>query len=82
MCFYTQRDPKESIHVIISPSPLGSSLFQHLHVPAERLLDGVFGDEVDKVLDVGLSVGRELVDGFLPHHGFGDLPGMVCEMWK
>ncbi|KAF3846973.1 hypothetical protein F7725_004051 [Dissostichus mawsoni] len=29
---------------------------EHLHVPAERLLDGVFGYEVDKVLDVGLSV--------------------------
>lgn len=61
--------------------PLSSgSLFKHLHVHAQRLLNGVFGDEVDKVLDVGLPVGRQLVDGWLPHHGLGDGSGVVCEV--
>lgn len=62
-----------------SLSLLGSSLFKHLQIHAERLLNGVFGDEADKVLDVGLSVGRQLVDGWLPHHGLGDLSGVVCK---
>lgn len=34
------------------------SLFEHLQVHAERFLNGVLGDEVDKVLDVRLSVGQ------------------------
>ena len=71
MCHYILR---------VTLSPLAPSLLKHLHVHAERLLNGVFGDEVDKVLDVGLSVGRELVDGRLPHHGLGDLSGVVWKM--
>lgn len=41
----------------VSLSPLALSLFKHLQIHAERLLNGVFGDEADKVLDVSLSVG-------------------------
>lgn len=41
----------------VSLSPLALSLFKHLQIHAERLLNGVFGDEVDEVLDVSLSVG-------------------------
>lgn len=39
-------------------STLAPFLFKHLQIHAERLLNGVFGDEADKVLDVSLSVGR------------------------
>lgn len=61
-------------------STLAFSLFKHLHIHAERLLNGVFGDEANKVLDVSLSVGHQLVNGWLPHHGLGDLSGVVCEV--
>lgn len=45
-------------NVCVSRSPLALSLFEHLQVHAERLLNGVLGDEADKVLDVHLSVGQ------------------------
>lgn len=45
-------------NVRVSRSPLAFSLFEHLQVHAERLLNGVLGDEADKVLDVRLSVGQ------------------------
>lgn len=68
---------------VISYAPLALlalSLFKHLQIHVERLLNGVFGDKADKVLDVGLPVGCELVDGWLPHHGLGDLSGVVCKV--
>lgn len=40
-----------------SSSSSGLPLLQHLQVHAERLLDGLLGDEVDKMLDVGLPAG-------------------------
>lgn len=54
--------------------------FEHLQIHAKRLLDGVFVDEVDKVLEVSLPAGHQLVDGRLPHHGLGELSGVVCEV--
>lgn len=60
-------------------SHLALSLFKHLQIYTKRFLNGVFGDEADKVLDVSLSVGCEFVDSWLPHHGLGDLSGVV---WK
>lgn len=64
----------------VSQSPLALSLFKHFQIHAQRLLNGVFGDEVNKELDVSLSVGRQLVDGWLPHHGLGDLSCVVCKV--
>lgn len=64
----------------VSRSPLALSLFKHLQVHADRLLNGVFGDERDKVFDVSLPVGRQLVDSWLPHHGLGDLSGVGWEV--
>lgn len=64
----------------VSRSPLALSLFKHLQIHADRLLNGVFGDERDKVFDVSLPVGRQLVDSWLPHHGLGDLSGVGWEV--
>lgn len=66
----------------VAPLPSGLPLLQHLQVHAERLLDGLLGDEVDKVLDVSLPAGQQPVDGGLPHHGLGDLPGVVWRRSK
>lgn len=65
-----------------SSSSSGLPLLQHLQVHAERLLDGLLGDEVDKVLDVGLPAGQKTVNGGLPHHGLGELPGVVWRRSK
>lgn len=73
-----QRPPDEK-KTRSSEFPLSLLLFENLQIRAQRFLDGVLGDEVDKVLDVSVSVGRQPVDGGLPHHGLGDLPGVVCE---
>lgn len=58
--------------------PLAVSLFEHLQISSQGPLNGVFGDEAHKVLDISLSVRPQLVNGWLPHHGFGDLSSMVC----
>lgn len=63
------------------PQLAGSSallLLQHLHVHAEGLLDGLFGDEADEVLNVFFPVSYQAVQHCLPHHGLGELTGMVC----
>lgn len=63
------------------PQLAGSSallLLQHLHVHAEGLLDGLFGDEADEVLNVFFPVSHQAVQHCLPHHGLGELTGMVC----
>lgn len=83
MCFLAQN-PCVCMYVVmctcgssqVSLSPLALSLFKHLQIHADRLLNGVFGDERDKVFDVSLPVGRQLVDSWLPHHGLGDLSGV------
>lgn len=63
-------------------SSSGLPLLQHLQVHADRFLDGLLGDEVDKVLDVGLPARQQSVDGGLPHHGLGDLSGVVWRRSK
>lgn len=70
------------MHAACSASSSGLPLLQHLQVHAERLLDGLLGDEVDKVLDVGIPAGQQSVDGGLPHHGLGDLSGVVWRRSK
>jgi len=47
---------------------LALSILKHLQINAKGLLDRVFGDEADKVVDVGLPVGQQLVNGGFPHH--------------
>ena len=56
---------------------LGLSTLEHLQVHAQGPLDGVFSDEAHKVGDVSFPVGQQLVNGLFPHHGLGDLSGMV-----
>lgn len=67
--------------VLAFPS-LSLSLFKHLQIHAQRLLNRVFTDELDKVLDIVLSVRDQLVDDWLPHHGLCDLSGVVCRVKK
>ncbi len=62
-------------HVFRSSRP---PLLQHLHVHPKRFLDGVFGDETDKVCGVGFSVCKKFVYCGFSHHGLTYLTGMIC----
>lgn len=61
---------------------LSLSSFKHLQIHAQWLLNRVFGDELDKVIDISLSVRRQLVYGWLPHHGLCELSGVICKWNK
>lgn len=61
---------------------LSLSSLKHLQIHPQRLLNRVLGDELDKVIDISLSVRRQLVYGWLPHHGLCELSGVICKWNK
>lgn len=56
---------------------LASLLFELFYVHLQGLLDDVFGDKTDKVLDVRVTLFQQEVCCGFSHHVLGQLSGMV-----